>query len=170
MALKDTYYTISEAANAIGVARQTVSHWINDGKISAEKVGRAMLIDKQKLHQYNNERLDEQKRLSTEGQLIDFIREEYKYADEDEIVFTGLDFSNLLLGSLRGNTNNVEAKTRGFFMKYGFLITLKNGKQEKMWIQLGNPESFIREKGDPFVITVGIKQRIESIMKAPITQ
>jgi excisionase family DNA binding protein len=168
MAVKDNYYTISEAAKAIGVARQTVSHWINDGKIPAEKVGRAMLIDKQKLHQYNNERLNEEKRRSVEGQLIGFIREKYNYTDEDEILFTGLDFSDLFRDIFGvGNTKSV--KTRIFAMNYGFLVTLKNGQREKISIQLGEPESLVRKKGEPFVI-LGIKEPIESIMKEPVIQ
>jgi len=168
MALKDTYYTISEAAKAVGVARQTVSHWINDGKISAEKVGRAMLIDKQKLHQYNNERLGEEKRRSTEGQLICFIREKYNYTDEDEIVFTGLDLSDLFdVFFAKGNIK--EIKTKKYMMKYGFIITLKNGTRERILIQMGELESLIRGKGDPFVVT-GFKQPIEDITKVILEQ
>lgn len=168
MALKDTYYTISEAAKAVGVARQTVSHWINDGKISAEKVGRAMLIDKQKLHQYNNERLVEEKHRSTEGQLICFIREKYDYTDEDEIMFTGLDFSDLFdKFFVKGNTKEVEEKK--YFLTYGFLVTLKNGTREKILIQTGELESLIRGKGDHFVVT-GFKQPIEAITKVILEQ
>lgn len=163
MALKDTYYTISEAAKALGVARQTISHWINDGKISAEKVGRAMLIDKQKIHEYNNERLADEKRYSTEGQLICFIREKYNYTNEDEIIFTGLDFSELFDAIIIKN-NPTDSKIAKSMVKWGFRVTLKNGTREKILIQMGEPEHLIRKKGDPFVL-IGVKEPIENVAK-----
>lgn len=59
MAIKDRYWTISEAAKQFNVTRQTISRWIADGKISVEKVGRETLIKKKDLHQYHRRRLSE---------------------------------------------------------------------------------------------------------------
>lgn len=59
MTLKDKYFTISEAAKEIGVTRQTISRWIADGKISAEKVGRETLIKKKDLQKYHRWKLSE---------------------------------------------------------------------------------------------------------------
>jgi excisionase family DNA binding protein len=47
MALKDSYFTITQAAKELGVTRQTISRWIEQGKLSAERVGREILIAKQ---------------------------------------------------------------------------------------------------------------------------
>ena len=40
MALKDKYLTISEAAKELGVTRQSISRWIKEGRVTAEKIGR----------------------------------------------------------------------------------------------------------------------------------
>lgn len=56
MALKDTYFNISEAAVYLGVTRQTLSRWITEGKIAAERVGNAILIDKNHIYDYENQR------------------------------------------------------------------------------------------------------------------
>ncbi len=59
MVLKDKYITISEAAKEVGVARQTVSRWIREGKIEAEQVGREKLINKKSLARLLQKRIDE---------------------------------------------------------------------------------------------------------------
>lgn len=57
MALKDRYYTVSEAARELGVTRQTISRWTKEGKIPSEKVGRETLIKKKDLSKYQRDRL-----------------------------------------------------------------------------------------------------------------
>ena len=47
MGLREEYMTISESAKEVGVTRQTISRWIREGKISAEKYGREMFIEKE---------------------------------------------------------------------------------------------------------------------------
>jgi len=42
--VKDDYITVSQAAEHLGVSRQTISRWIADGKFPAEKMGRQKLI------------------------------------------------------------------------------------------------------------------------------
>ena len=59
MALKDKYFTISEAAEELKVTRQTISRWITQGNIPSEKVGREILIKKKDLYQYRFKRLSE---------------------------------------------------------------------------------------------------------------
>ncbi len=44
--LRDKYYSTSEAADILGVSRITVFNMIQDGRLSAEKVGRNYLIPK----------------------------------------------------------------------------------------------------------------------------
>ncbi len=54
MALKDTYFTISEAAKQLKVTRQTISRWVAKGNIPAEKIGREVLIKRGDLHKYHS--------------------------------------------------------------------------------------------------------------------
>ncbi len=46
MPLMDSYFTVSQAAKELGVTRKTISRWLVDGKLSAERVGREKLIKK----------------------------------------------------------------------------------------------------------------------------
>ena len=46
MAIKDLYFTISEAAKELDVSRQTVYRWIADSKMTTEKIGGVILVDK----------------------------------------------------------------------------------------------------------------------------
>jgi excisionase family DNA binding protein len=82
MALKDEYYTISQAAKMIGVARQTISRWIDEGKIPAEKIGREVLIAKNEVITYiKNHSLTQLSALSMDD-LVKRIRERYGYSNE----------------------------------------------------------------------------------------
>ena len=54
VALKDKYWTVTQAAKEFGVTRQTVSRWIKDGKLSADKVGRTVLINKEKARKWHH--------------------------------------------------------------------------------------------------------------------
>lgn len=57
--LTDEYITISQAAKAVNVTRQTISRWIKQGKISAEKIGRETLIGKDSLFLLYDEKMKE---------------------------------------------------------------------------------------------------------------
>lgn len=85
MALKDSYFTISEAAKEIGVARQTISRWITEGKLNAEKVGREMLIEKNELYRHEDERYGKLIYNLLVRLLTNYVREEYNYAKEDTV-------------------------------------------------------------------------------------
>jgi excisionase family DNA binding protein len=52
MALKDAYFTITEAAKDASVTRQTISRWIREGQIPAVKIGRVTLIKKQDIRKH----------------------------------------------------------------------------------------------------------------------
>jgi excisionase family DNA binding protein len=52
MALKDSYFTVAQAAKELGVTRKTISRWLADGKLSAEKVGREKLIKRHDLNEF----------------------------------------------------------------------------------------------------------------------
>lgn len=57
MALKDKYFTISEAARQLGVTRQTVSRWIGDSRLAGERIGRETLIKKADVYEYQKKRI-----------------------------------------------------------------------------------------------------------------
>lgn len=57
--LADEYVTISQAAKAVNVTRQTISRWVKQGKISAEKIGRETLIEKDSLFLLYDEKMRE---------------------------------------------------------------------------------------------------------------
>ena len=75
-ALKDAYFTISQAAEELHVSRQTISRWIARGKITAEKVGRVTLIKKEDLFQYEDRRLQARINDIVVKRLINRFREE----------------------------------------------------------------------------------------------
>lgn len=52
MALKDNYLTVTEAAKRAGVTRQTFYRWIKQGEFPVEKIGKEILIEKQKFQNY----------------------------------------------------------------------------------------------------------------------
>jgi excisionase family DNA binding protein len=44
MAVKEQYYTVQEIADRLRVTRQAIYNWIDEGKLKAVKVGRALRI------------------------------------------------------------------------------------------------------------------------------
>lgn len=76
MALRDKYFTISEAAKGLGVTRQTISRWINNEFVPAEKIGRETLIKKTDLQKYLLERYTEAAKVSVMN-LFKAIAENY---------------------------------------------------------------------------------------------
>ena len=89
MALKDKYTTISEAAKEMGVTRQTISRWIKEGKLDGEKIGREILIEKEKLAIIRRGRIAETFDGAMIMAFIHVIREEGKYSKADEIQHMG---------------------------------------------------------------------------------
>jgi excisionase family DNA binding protein len=42
----DSYYTLNQAAEVLGIDRHTIWRWIAAGKLASEKVGGTVLIEK----------------------------------------------------------------------------------------------------------------------------
>ncbi len=90
MEIKDKYFTISEAAKFLQVTRQTVSRYIKQGWIHAEKIGRERVIAKQELYDKLNapDVMRRGVRLLDrviDAKLIQYVRNKYGYAPNDEI-------------------------------------------------------------------------------------
>lgn len=134
MALKDKYLTISEFAKELGVTRQTVSRWIKGHKLSAEKIGREVLIKKRELSRFPRHKLSVMFAKEMDVQFIKFIRSHYGYSEDDKIEPIGDDFVvtksdgtcdvvQILEGSI---TVDIDESTRVGAIK----ITVKNVKRE----------------------------------------
>lgn len=91
MALKDRYFSISQAADKLGVTRQSVHRWVTTGEISSEKVGRETLIKKTEIKRY----MDERRMRRTANRIMlgiaDHIRAKYKYTNSDKVEFLSFD-------------------------------------------------------------------------------
>ena len=79
--LKDRYFTVSQAAAELKVSRQTVSHWIKEGKLTAERIGREALIEKVEVERVG----DEMNREMLMAQFVRTIRRRCYYTKDDKI-------------------------------------------------------------------------------------
>jgi len=139
MALKDVYYTISEAAKELNVSRQTLYRWIADNKIQVEKIGGVTLIEKPKVVEYGVKKFYESAYQVMDSRCIDQIRKQYGYSNEDKIVRIEPEDDYLV-----------------------YLVTRKNGRQEK--IKIGDVEvaiSVSREQGGVKVTDLKFKEVIK---------
>jgi excisionase family DNA binding protein len=140
MALKDKYFTVSEAAKIAGVTRQTISRWIAEGHLIPEKVGRHVLIEKKDFGHY----LRRQNIYRMAAQIIDGvtdrIRQEYKYTEEDKIGFLKLDFKKDI---------------------FHFSVVRKDGTHEVVSVSVSKPEK-LSSKGEPFLL-IGYKFPIKKM-------
>lgn len=91
MALKDTYLTISEAAKEARVTRQTVSRWVSEDKLPAEKIGRETLIEKKVFEAFRKRRFAETFDKAIIIAFIEELRKKYRYSRGDEIRQIGND-------------------------------------------------------------------------------
>ncbi len=73
MALKDNYFTISEAARELNVTRQTISRWVANGKLAGEKIGRETLINKKDLFEEQRHQLTD----TAAGQIVTLMYRTY---------------------------------------------------------------------------------------------
>lgn len=140
MALKDKYFTITEAARMAAVTRQTISRWVAEGHLPAEKVGRQVLIDKNDFGQY----LMKQNVYRMAAQIIDGvvarIRQEYNYTEEDRVEFLKLDFKKDI---------------------FHFSVVRKDGTHEVVSVSVSKPEK-LSSKGEPFLL-IGYKFPIKKM-------
>ena len=119
MALKDKYFTISEAAQELGVTRQTISRWVASGRLPAEKVGRETLIEKTQLQRYGDDSLSRSIMAKFAGRFTRYLREKHGYTNEDAIQ---------LLGTKQWGTG------------LEFSVTKKDGTCEKVSVDIGKIE------------------------------
>jgi excisionase family DNA binding protein len=140
MALKDKYFTVSDAARIAGVTRQTVSRWIAEGQLLAEKIGRQVLIEKKDFGDY----LRRQNLYRMATQIIDGvgdrIRQEYNYTEEDKVKFLDLDSKKDI---------------------FHFSVVRKDGTHEEVSVSVSKPEK-LSSKGEPFLL-IGYKLPIKKM-------
>ena len=85
MALKDRYLTISEAAKELAVSRQTIYRWIADNKISAEKIGGLVLINKKAIQEYKRKMSTKSWVTWMDDFVMNSIRQKQGYTDMDKM-------------------------------------------------------------------------------------
>ncbi|MFO7996693.1 MAG: helix-turn-helix domain-containing protein [Dehalococcoidia bacterium] len=140
MALKDKYITVTEAAEIAGVTRQTVSRWIADGHLLAERIGRQVLIGKKEFGDY----LRRQNLYRMAAEIIDGvgdrIRQEYNYTEEDKVKFLDLDFEKNI---------------------FHFSVVRKDGTHEEVSVGVSKPEK-LSSRGEPFLL-IGYKFPIKKM-------
>ena len=85
MALKDMYFSISEAAKEFKVSRQTIYRWIEDKKILTEKVGGVILIDKAAIRKYATRKSFQSFAHGMDIYLVETLRKQCGYGSKDVI-------------------------------------------------------------------------------------
>ena len=133
MSIKDTYYTISEAAKELNVSRQTIYRWIADNKIPTEKVGGIILVEKQPIQKYAVKRGLEFFREMLDGLAIDYLRRELSYTNEYKIKRVANRGDDLV-----------------------FLVTRQNGTSEKVLVG-GAEVAIAMNKGQKTPVITGMK-------------
>jgi len=113
MVIKDLYFTITEAAKELNVSRQTIYRWITDGKISTEKVGGIVFIEKNTIRDYARKKSYEAFSQMMDMQLEDTVRRKLGCNSEDKIK------------EIKADKNYVST----------YIITHNNGTSEKVNIK-----------------------------------
>jgi len=85
MAIKNMYYTISEAAEELDTSRQTIYRWIANNKIPTEKIGGVVLIEKTVVDKYAEDRFMESMMGMFDRIAFDALRQQLGYTDKDHI-------------------------------------------------------------------------------------
>jgi excisionase family DNA binding protein len=140
MALKDKYFTVSEAAKIAGVTRQTISRWIAEGHLIPEKVGRHVLIEKKDFGHYLRRQNVYKMAVQIIDGLVERIRQEYKYTEKDKIGFLKLDFEKDI---------------------FHFSVNREDGTHETVSVSVAKPEN-LSSKGEPFLL-IGYKFPIKKM-------
>jgi excisionase family DNA binding protein len=95
MALKDSYFTVAQAAKELGVTRKTISRWLADGELSAEKVGREKLIKRHDLNEFRYGKLTIAAAKSIyellKATIEDYFREKGRLPEGSRLEFVPLD-------------------------------------------------------------------------------
>ena len=114
MAIKDKYFTITEAAKYLHVTRQTIGLWIKEGKLPAESVGRETIIEKSQIEKYKLNEFFEFVKFEAIEQLQRAIMESYGFGVVAEITLQ-------------------ETQKDGIFI---FGVTKKDGRNDVVEIQI----------------------------------
>lgn len=85
--LKDVMFDVPQAAKELGVSKQTIYRWINEGKLPVQKIGNVILIDRRNLFYLEDKRIAEQVLKNVIRKLVAEVRE-YAYG-ECEVEFLG---------------------------------------------------------------------------------
>jgi len=123
----------------MGVTRQTVSRWINEGKFTAEKVGREVLIEKKELTRYMLEQGVTEFASQIVNDIIERVRKKYKYDDFDIVKFLEFD----------------QRKT------FSFSVMRKDGTLEIVSVDISQAEP-LDSRGKLYLV-YGFKVKIEKI-------
>jgi len=126
MALKDMYFSISEAAEELKVSRQTIYRWIADKKIPSEKVGGVILVEKVAINKYAIERATEFISSMFDSLSFDALRQELGYADKDRIERVGSERDYAVFLVTREND------TKEKVLVGGVEITMKADRKQPM--------------------------------------
>lgn len=131
MALKDRYYTISDVAETVGVTRQTVSRWIKQNKLKAEKIGRESLIERDILFNFLDAR--------PIPQLLDYeMTQAFKYYFEEKHNIASQDKVDRIGSALE------------------FAITKKDGSRKTILVDVFETIYGIQQKDNKDVVYLGI--------------
>jgi len=115
MAIKDMYYTVSEAAKELDTSRQTIYRWIANNKIPIEKIGGVVLVEKKAVDEYAADRFTKAMMGMYDRLAFDALRQQVGYTDKDHIERVDNEGENLI-----------------------FLVTHEDGTKEK--VSVGNSE------------------------------
>ena len=110
MALKDEYFSISEAAKEFGFTRQTIYRWIKDNKISTEKIGGIILINKEEIRNFVAAKSVKFWSGRSDAYIIEALRKQCGYSKNDVI--------------------EIDEGEKGM----NFIITRKDGASEKVHV------------------------------------
>jgi excisionase family DNA binding protein len=121
MALKDTYFTISEAAKALNVSRQTIYRWIADKKIASEKVGGVILVEKKAIQESALKNFFESFSRMMDNYSVEYVRKKCGYKEEDKIVRgkSEKDYLVFLITTKNGNCEKVKVGGMDFTFSVG---------------------------------------------------
>ena len=108
MAIKDQFFTLSEAAKELRVTRQTVYRWIEEKKITTEKIAGVVLIEKNIVKQYKEQRERESFGQLIAGKMLDTIKK--KYVKKDTALLKTLPMENGYVVIVIENTDGTMKK------------------------------------------------------------
>ena len=139
MALKDKYFSVSQAAKELGVTRQTVHRWIADGKVPAEKIGRETLVQKRKIRQFHERNLFQTLTKGLSRFFIGYIQKKYHYSKKDKIEQVGDEsVTTFVVTKADGSREKVEIR--------GFALDWDESQKQKLTIIKVKPLKVIRTR------------------------